>query len=324
VQCTSCRPQSAFYVNNQVLREVDLATGKIVRALASWDFAPRCIGIYEDFVIAGSDHGWIQGQSLNKSREDPLKEQLSTQINNNICIYSALDGTRRALIGCSPIQSQKGELTNYVHSNNDRSIKIWNIDRWATDGSVKLPVAINHCSVSPDKTSMVCVGDSSDVFLFDISNTGSFHHQATFTASDDSSFSTAFSSTSSMFAVASQDGIVSIWDRRFARTATPAASSGKLKTLKTTRVGSPYGAARLVKFSDGAIDLLMFAEQKEFVHLVDARTFDKTQILSVTEHDDGIREPDIGGACFAPDGKSIVVGSERAIWHWVQLHPHAV
>ena len=204
-----------------------------------------------------------------------------------------------------------------ISRNNDHSVKIWNLDVWRSDGTIKLPVAINHCSVSPDKTNMVCVGDSSDVFLFDISSTGSFHHQATFLASDDWSFSTSFSCTSSMFAVASQDGIISVWDRRFARTATPATSSGRLKTLNTTRVGTPYGAARLVRFSPAPLDLLMFTEQKEYVHLVDARTFEKTQILSIGDGDEEVREPDIGGACFAQDGKSILIGSERAIWQWV-------
>ena len=168
---------------------------------------------------------------------------------------------------------------------------------------------------------MVCVGDSSDIFLFDISTTGSFQHQATFTGSEDSSFSTAFSCTSSMFAVASQDGIVSIWDRRFARTATPATNSGKLKTLKTTRVGYPYGAARLVKFSQGPIDLLMFTEQREFIHVVDARTFEKTQILSVGEHEDSLKDSDIAGACFSADGKNIIVGIERGILQWVYTTP---
>lgn len=164
---------------------------------------------------------------------------------------------------------------------------------------------------------MVCVGDSTDIFLFDISSTGSFHHQATFTASEDWSFSTAFSCTSSMFAVASQDGIVSVWDRRYARDATPLNDSGKLKVLKTTRAGFPYGAARLVKFSQGPIDLLMFTEQKDNIHLVDARTFEKSQVLKLGEQEGGIREPDIAGACFAEDGKSVVVGTERGIWQWV-------
>lgn len=62
----------------------------------------------------------------------------------------------------------------------------------------------------------------------------------------------------------------------------------------------------------------MFTEQKEYVHLVDARTFEKTQILSIGEPEDGIRDPDIGGACFSPDGKSVVVGGERSICQWVK------
>ena len=99
VHCTLYRPQSIFYFANTMLREVDLTSGNMRRALPSWEFSPRCFGILDDFVIAGSEHGWIQGQSLNKSKDETLKSQLSTQINNNICLYTALDGTRRALIG---------------------------------------------------------------------------------------------------------------------------------------------------------------------------------------------------------------------------------
>ena len=164
---------------------------------------------------------------------------------------------------------------------------------------------------------MVCVGDSSEIFLFDISTAGSFHHQATFTGSDDSSFSTAFSPTSSMFAVASQDGVISLWDRRFARNATPLNTTGKLTALKTSRPGTLNGASRCVAFSEGPIDLIMFTEQKEYVHLVDARTFEKRQILTLGETEDTSREPDIGGACFSPDGKSVVVANERTIYQWV-------
>lgn len=63
----------------------------------------------------------------------------------------------------------------------------------------------------------------------------------------------------------------------------------------------------------------MFTEQKEYVHLVDARAFEKTQIVSIGEGDNGQQGPDIGGACFAQDGKSILIGSEKAIWQWVSL-----
>jgi hypothetical protein len=99
VQSTPYGPQSVFYVNNSVLREVDLASGKVTRAMTSWEFIPRCIGFLDDFVLAGSDNGWIQGQSLNKAETDVHKFQLSTEINNNICLFTAQDGTRRALVG---------------------------------------------------------------------------------------------------------------------------------------------------------------------------------------------------------------------------------
>jgi hypothetical protein len=107
VQSTPYRPQSIFFVNNQVLREVDLTNGKIVRAMGSWEFLPRCISILDDFVMAGSDNGCIQGQSLNRSKDESMKSQISTQINNNICLYTALDGTRRALIGYVPWKRQR-------------------------------------------------------------------------------------------------------------------------------------------------------------------------------------------------------------------------
>ena len=132
MQSTIYRPTSIFYVNNQVLREVDLSNGKISRALGSWEFAPRCIGILDDFVLAGSDHGWIQGANLNKSKDESMKFQLSPQINNNICLYTALDGTRRALIGYFPKQ-----IKRINGRNNDHSIKIWNIDKWRSDGTIK-------------------------------------------------------------------------------------------------------------------------------------------------------------------------------------------
>ena len=99
VQSTPYRPNSVLYVNITVCREVDLATGRITRAMPSWDFAPKCVGILGDYVLVGSDGGWIQGQSLNKTKDENMKYQLSTQINNNVCLYVALDGTRRALIG---------------------------------------------------------------------------------------------------------------------------------------------------------------------------------------------------------------------------------
>ena len=100
VQCTPVSPQSVYYLNNSVLRDLEFSTGNVKRALPSWEFVPRCFGILDDYVLAGSENGWIQGMSFqNTAKSEVMKSQLSAQINNNICMYSALDGTRRALIG---------------------------------------------------------------------------------------------------------------------------------------------------------------------------------------------------------------------------------
>jgi len=87
-------------------------------------------------------------------------------------------------------------------------------------------------AVSPDGMRMVAVGDTSEVFLFDIrsgyqkistlkgpdfsfaSNNFSWSQRFFFPATNDPSFSCSWNHSSTMFAVASQDGYVSVWDLR--------------------------------------------------------------------------------------------------------------
>ena len=101
---------------------------------------------------------------------------------------------------------------------------------------------------------MVAVGDSNEVFLFDISYpSGEYRKVATYQATKDASFSCAWNASSDKFAIASQDGFVSVWDVR---------SSQKLALLggKQTIQGG-RGACRCVKFSpSGNVDLLLFSE----------------------------------------------------------------
>lgn len=70
-------------------------------------------------------------------------------------------------------------------------------------------------SISPDLKTMVSVGDSTDVSLFEIIDGGrEFKRVATYSAATDSGFSTSWSSDGRKFAVASQDGQVTVWDHR--------------------------------------------------------------------------------------------------------------
>ncbi|BGP26492.1 WD repeat protein [Rhodotorula toruloides] len=157
---------------------------------------------------------------------------------------------------------------------------------------LRLPTAVNHCSVSPDGKCMVAVGDTSDVFLYDCRR-GRYELAQTFKASNDASFSTDWSDDGLTFAVASQDGFVHVYDIRnlpsSSRPPSPtlrgaSANPRKLAELKTTQAG-PAGAARKVKFSPGGkrIDggLLAFTEHRNRLHIVDARTFETYQIIDI-------------------------------------------
>ena len=93
------------------------------------------------------------------------------------------------------------------------------------DAELHLPTAVNHsesltkafhvfhrssiliaASVSPDGRKAVSVGDTNEVFLFDVQRDGHYKLVHSFTASADASFSTDWSRASDKFAVASQGG----------------------------------------------------------------------------------------------------------------------
>lgn len=76
---------------------------------------------------------------------------------------------------------------------------------------LRLPVA----SVSPDGTTMLVVGDTNDVFLYEVRSGGrEFNKIARYEGSRDAGFSTSWSADGRKFAVASQDGQVTVWDHR--------------------------------------------------------------------------------------------------------------
>jgi Tol biopolymer transport system component len=72
-------------------------------------------------------------------------------------------------------------------------------------------------SVSPDGTTMLVVGDTNDVFLYEIRGGGrEFNKIARYEGSRDAGFSTSWSADGRKFVVASQDGQVTVWDHRYA------------------------------------------------------------------------------------------------------------
>lgn len=98
---------------------------------------------------------------------------------------------------------------------------------------------------------MVAVGDTNQVFLFNITPTGGYEQMGTLATSKDAGFSCSWDQSSMKFAVGCQDGVVCVWDIRKAK---------KLAQLSSTQPNG-RGAIRSVKFShSGSVDLLAFTE----------------------------------------------------------------
>lgn len=163
-------------------------------------------------------------------------------INNALCISKHFDQTR--LLIC----------------NNDETIKIYSLPDLARLATLTFPTAVNYASVSPDGKKMVVVGDTSQVYLYNISTSGNYEKVSTLTgealpltkASSDAGFSCSWNQSSEKFAVASQDGYVSVWDIR---------STEKIAKISASQNPQVKGACRCVKFSpSGSMDLLAFSE----------------------------------------------------------------
>lgn len=169
-------------------------------------------------------------------------------------------------------------------SNNDQSIKLYKLrppkSTPGTGGRIEsglpglsrsttlqFPTAINHSSLSPDQRTLIAVGDTPEVFIHSVSRSGEHVKVATYNASSDACFSTTWSPDGSKFAVASQDGVVSVWDVR---------SSRRLAAVSTCQANAGSGAARVAKFSPCG-RFLAFTEHRNFWNVTDTITFSETQ-----------------------------------------------
>ncbi|KAF7304740.1 DUF2415 domain-containing protein [Mycena kentingensis (nom. inval.)] len=203
-------------------------------------------------------------------------------------------------------------------SNNDRVVMFFDVPiraepaRIAQVGSVRMNVPINHSSISPDGRTLLSVGDSNKVFLHRLTGGGYVTATPIETLTLPStpnpfsspalvaSFSTAFSSDGSKYAVASQEGSVAVWDVRSTR---PLKVFYTDKTRDCSSISAngertswdpqdwnhwkrgPGWSTRVVKFGGGrggsGKELMMFTEHTSLVHIVDARTFETEEIVRV-------------------------------------------
>ncbi|KAI9592477.1 hypothetical protein BDF19DRAFT_498479 [Syncephalis fuscata] len=244
-------------------------------------FTPVSMAIGCGYIAVGGQRSQLSIRELDSNWS--VDTQVGGTINNAIHISRHLDQDR------------------VVVCNNDQTIKAFTLPDLNKVATVQLPVAVNHASVSPDGKRMVAVGDSDEIFMFDV-RSGGYFHIATLKGADDAGFSTAWNRTGNQFVVTSQDGQVTVWDIR---------SSEKLASLTCTQQPSRVrGAVRCAKFSQsGAVDLLAFSEHINYVNVVDARTYQDRQSVCIASDTD----QHIAGMDFSPCGTRLFVGTENSV-----------
>eukprot|EP00835_Amoeboradix_gromovi_P000592 NODE_21_length_38511_cov_0.503306.p10 type:complete len:316 gc:universal NODE_21_length_38511_cov_0.503306:30183-31130(+) len=273
-------PHEIFHVNQNNVSIFNTKSNTVNPIMRELTFSPTSMYVGHGYVAAGGQRSQLMVRQLSTNWY--AHTSVGGSINNSIAItYHPIHGHR--LLIC----------------NNDESIKVYTLPGLQRVLSIPLPTAVNYVSVSPDGTMMIVTGDVNSVFLFQITNSGEYVLQNTLTTSSDAGFSASWNQSSERFAVASQDGCVSVFDIKN--------MNDKIAKLQTQQWPRAKGAARNVKFSpSGSIDLLMFSEHVSYVHLVDARTFNDRQLIRVAPDDHDLH---ISGISFSSDSKRCYVGN---------------
>ncbi|KAI9011494.1 WD40-repeat-containing domain protein [Gaertneriomyces semiglobifer] len=285
-----------FYVNQNNVLQYHTERKEALAAMKDLSFSPTSITSGHGYLAAGGQRSQLTVRSLTENWH--ASTTVGGSINNamNMFVTPYAPSSSPRLLIC----------------NNDETIKMYALPSMQRVATISLPTAVNYASVSPDGRRMVAVGDSNQVFVFEGSSGDTWTRVATLTATKDAGFSCAWNHSSTTFAVASQDGFVSVWDIRSVSPAAP--SSNKLAQLDSRQNPQVKGACRSVKFSPvGGMDLLMYSEHMSYVSIVDARTFGARQTIRVAPTSS---DQHISGICFSPDSRTAFVGMESNVWEF--------
>ncbi|KAF8895983.1 hypothetical protein BD779DRAFT_1493299 [Infundibulicybe gibba] len=301
------------------------------RTLANLSFIPNSItslaipGTNDTLLAAGGQqaeiHLSLHSPASTRHRHSRLQWQFEMSLDgsiNNSVLLTSLSLTRSNESSVDP---------RIGISNNDRTVKFYDVPlrvqnpkRTLCDiGTLRLDSPVNHSSISPDGRTLLSVGDSSKVYLHHITGGAriSFSPITTLllpppdvspftyaSASLAASFSTSFSSDGSKFAIASQEGVVAVWDVRSSKPL-KVFQTDKSRHIDTSNGGAtgwlsddpyewtrgnskaPGWSVRSIKFGGGdgggrpGKETLAFTEHTSLLHIVDARTFDMEEIVRV-------------------------------------------
>ncbi|KAL4066864.1 hypothetical protein V8B97DRAFT_1949385 [Scleroderma yunnanense] len=329
------------YVQGRSIAELDLHAPELPpRTIADLVFTPNTLASLQ---VPGTDRNLLAvgGQDAEihlslhspSSRSQRLESPPSTaRCNSQIWKYfKRLSGSINNSVLLSSLSLTRSHQSSVeprlAVSNNDCTVKFYDIPlqedsppkEIRTCGTLRLDEPVNHSSISPDGRTLLSVGDSPRIYLHHLTGGSriTFDHIITFNVPppDDTwlysaalaaSFSTAFSADGMKFSVASQEGVVAVWDVR---------STKPIKVIQTDKTRLPTGqlgngeasgwlsddpfdwtrgnskapgwGARNVKFNSAGtygrsgIELMTFTEHTSLLHVLDARTFEQEEIVRI-------------------------------------------
>ena len=172
--------------------------------------------------------------------------------------------------------------------NNDMTVSFYSLDQQALLKDIKFPIQMNHATISPNGRILLAVGDEgqahflsqktlnkakSDYPTYEWKSMASVRLRGTI--NKDCCFSTAFSPSGHLCAVASQFGIITIFDCKkiCAGMEDDEAVLDIIKSSRACFTNSSYipGAPRSMTFSPEPWDLLVWAEDHGRVCITDLR-----------------------------------------------------
>lgn len=186
-------------------------------------------------------------------------------------------------------------------SNNDYTVRIFSLTLSRLVATISYPTLMNHASISPSGDLLLAVGDAPQAFFHrrvptpivairGQKNIASHQWEkvadpqislALIADPKDCCFSTAFSPSGHVCAVATQGGVTTIFSTSLIH-ADLDADEAVICVLRSSRTRDSAGAVRSMSFSPSPWDLLAYAEDQGRVCVVNLRnSFGSTQILEL-------------------------------------------
>lgn len=252
--------------------------------------------------------------SKKRSKEDPRISKIHTlTAGNGVLVAGSYEGvyamkSLSADFASAPVIGSiaigQDVSTNHIHTNldrqsglpraifdsNDRSVRILDCTTNHWVACHKYPYQVNCSVTSPDGRLRLLNGDGCEPI---VANAETGETLAKLPGHDDFGFACDWAADGITMATGHQDGLVKVWDAR--------QLNQSIQTIAMEQAGcrslqfSPLGSGKRV---------LVLAEPADFVHIVDAQTFESKQTIDFFGEISGISMP--------PDGSKLYIANADA------------